>query len=553
MFLAGLLATLLALALLLWVWHCHSGRTGPWGAGGGLEWPCWLVLRHWLVLQVLGRAMGRQRQHLEQGCKDVWQSQECFLRRRLEGTGVPEPDLDTFRKCRPLALHSSDGSNSPAQHLGPWALLFSGCSTDPALQGSMLCLDVLSRAHSEALSPRGTANFSWAPGRSLPAITWPLTTLCCTPVEAGTAPSRATALYVQLLFALRQRALRVLEAGLFSELYDALGLLRTNWEGLAQDLASGSLDTQLELPVRTRHRLDTLLAPDAARAAELRAECTRGWDGIARRLWPQLRVVVAAQPSSEQLYKDVLQAAECQGLPFYSPFYGTAGALLGVNLWPEQPDAHYLLCPGWTFCEFLPAGQGSQGPPETLLLADVCQGHEYELVLTAQAGLDRCCVGEVLKVAGFYNQCPMVEPMRRLSQTLSVRGEGIPEDGFYRSLRRAVALWPGARLVDYVCAESSLLGASSGACAPHYQVFMELQGLRDLSEGQRYKLDQCLQEDFPVYKSFRFKGSIGQVQLHLVAVGAFLELRDTVDFPAPMARVLRDTNPLHFIQSKVIS
>lgn len=31
-------------------------------------------------------------------------------------------------------------------------------------------------------------------------------------------------------------------------------------------------------------------------------------------------------------------------------------------------------------------------------------------------------------------------------------------------------------------------GASSGACAPHYEVFVELRGLRDLSEGQRYKV-----------------------------------------------------------------
>ncbi|EMP40504.1 Signal transducer and activator of transcription 5B [Chelonia mydas] len=164
-----------------------------------------------------------------------------------------------------------------------------------------------------------------------------------------------------------------------------------------------------------------------------------------------------------------------------------------------------------------------------------------------------CRIGEVLKVAEFYNQCPVVGPVRRLSQTLSVRGEGVPEERFYRSLRRAVAMWPGARLVDYVCAESSLLGASSGACAPHYQVFVELRGVRDLSEAQRYKLDQCLQEDFPVYKTFRLKGSIGPVRLHLVAAGAFRELRDAVGPPGPMARVLRERRPLHFIQSRVVS
>ncbi|XP_067397062.1 GH3 domain-containing protein [Emydura macquarii macquarii] len=549
-------AGLAALALLLLLLLLCARRCAP-AAGGGRAGPRWLlVLRHRLALRALGWAAGRQRRGLERELEAgaVRRSQERLLRRLLGGAGAPEPDPETFRRRRPLVGPGGAGGESPALRPGLRALLLSACSSEPPLQGSVLYLDVLGRAHPEALSPLGTARFSWAPGRSLPAAAWPLPTLyCAPPAEAGTVPSRAVALYVQLLFALRQRALRVLEAGLVSELYDALGLLRAGWEGLAQDLASGKLSRRLELPAETRRRLDARLAPDTARAAVLRAECARGWDGLARRLWPRLRVVVAAEPSSEHFYGDALRAAECQGLPFYSPFYGAAGALLGVNLWPEQPDTRYLLCSGWAFCEFLPVGPGSQGPPETLLLSDVCQGQEYELVLTAQPGLYRCRVGEVLKVAGFHDRCPVVQPVRRLSQTLSVRGEGIPEEGFYRSLRRAVALWPGARLVDYVCAESSLLGASSGASAPHYQVFVELQGLRDLSEGQRYKLDQCLQEDFPVYKSFRFKGSVGPLRLHLVAAGAFMELRDAVGLPAPMARVLRETRPLHFIQSRVIS
>lgn len=55
---------------------------------------------------------------------------------------------------------------------------------------------------------------------------------------------------------------------------------------------------------------------------------------------------------------------------------------------------------------------------------------------------------------------PWTPPCCRESQALSVRGESIPEDRFCRSLCRAVGMWPGARLVDYVCVESALLGES---------------------------------------------------------------------------------------------
>ncbi|NWW93313.1 GHDC protein, partial [Rhynochetos jubatus] len=292
--------------------------------------------------------------------------------------------------------------------------------------------------------------------------------------------------------------------------------------------------------------------PDAARAAELRAECGRGFEGIVRRLWPRLEaVVVGTAHGAERLYCDALRQADCQGLPLYCPFYQAGGALLGVNLWPEEPAPRFLLCPDWAFYEFLPCP--AEEEPRTVLLGELWEGREYGLVLTARTGEYRCRAGEVLRVAGFHKQCPVVEPVCRESQVLSVRGESISEEQFCRSLCRAVGMWPGARLVDYVCVESGLLGASSGACAPHYQVFVELQGLRDLSEGQRYKLDQCLQEDVPVYKSFRFKGSIGPLRLHLVGAGAFARLREALGPPVPMPRVLREERLLQLIQSTVIS
>lgn len=67
------------------------------------------------------------------------------------------------------------------------------------------------------------------------------------------------------------------------------------------------------------------------------------------------------------------------------------------------------------------------------------------------------------------------------------------------------------------------------------------------------QLDQCLQEDFPIYKSFRFKGSIGPLRLHMVGAGAFARLRDALGSAIPMPRVLREERLLQFIQNTVIS
>ncbi|XP_030822028.1 GH3 domain-containing protein [Camarhynchus parvulus] len=511
------------------------------------------ALRHRLVHSALRRAGARYRRRLEDRDSDVRLRQERRLRRLL-GTGTGTAGgWEEFQEQHPLGQPCRDeapGVPLPSPLL--WALLPDCWDTDPRLQGSLLYLDALGAAFPRALARRGTAVLHWSPGCPRAPAGWPLPTLYCTPAAAAGLPSRAAALRLQLLFALRQRALHVLEAGLAAELHDALLTLRTEWPRLAQELELGRLSPQPGLPEELREELQALLSPAVARAAELREQCAHGFEGIALRLWPRLEVVVVrTMYGSERLYCDSLRQAECRGLPFYCPFYQAAGALLGVNLWPAEPVPRFVLCPDWAFCEFLPCLASKE--PRTVLLDELWEGREYGLVVTAQPGEYRCRTGEVLKVTGFHKQCPMVEPVRRESQTLSVRGESIPEEQFCQSLCRTLSLWPGARLIDYVCVESSLLGDSSGPCAPHYEVFLELQGLRDLSEVQRYKLDQCLQEDFPIYKSFRFKGSIGPLRLHLVRPRSFTRLREALGSPVPMPRVLREEQLLQLIQGAVIS
>ncbi|XP_069732873.1 GH3 domain-containing protein isoform X2 [Phaenicophaeus curvirostris] len=425
------------------------------------------ALRHRLACSVLLRAAVRYRRRLELLGSEVGLSQERCLRRLLpRGTALGS---EAFRERHPLGPSCpSDGALAARlPPLRPWALLRACWGSDPPLQGSLLYLDALRAAFPGALARGGTARLSWAPGRPRAPAGWPLPSLYCTPAEASALPSRAAALRVQLLFALRQRALRVLEAALAAELHDALAALRADWPGLARDLELGELSPQAGLAEDARGRLQALLVPDAARAAELRAECAGGFEGIVRRLWPRLQLVVVGMAhGAERLYCDALRQADCEGLPFYCPFYGAAGALLGVNLWPEEPAPRFLLCPDWAFCEFLPCP--AEEELRTVLLDELWEGREYGLVLTAQPGEYRCRAGELLRVTGFHKQCPVVEPVRRESQTLSVRGESIPEDRFCRSLCRAVGLWPGARLVDYVCVESTLLaGPVSPGGFPH--------------------------------------------------------------------------------------
>nr|XP_033703119.1 GH3 domain-containing protein isoform X5 [Tursiops truncatus] len=239
------------------------------------------------------------------------------------------------------------------------------------------------------------------------------------------------------------------------------------------------------------------------RAAELREALEQGPRGLALRLWPKLQVVVTLDAGGQAEAVAALGALWCQGLAFFSPAYAASGG---------QQDSRVV----------------------------------------------RCRLGDVVQVVGAYNQCPVVRFICRLGQTLSVRGEDTGEDVFSEALGRAVGQWPGARLLDHGCVESSILDSSEGS-APHYEVFVALKGLRNLSEENRDKLDHCLQEASARYKSLRFRGSVGPARVHLVGWGAFRELRaalaacPSAPFPPEMPRVLKHRYLAQYLQRRVLS
>ncbi|XP_037350003.2 GH3 domain-containing protein [Talpa occidentalis] len=500
----------------------------------------WLAsLQHRLAWGALGWAAAWQQRRLEQSTVHAGQRQQQALRWCLQGAQgsrcplAGSTDTSTFRSHLPLTETSqAQEEERQEQLLPPTATRYHG---EASLQATLLSLEALSKAYPEVLAPGGTA-------RVTPTSPWPCPLPWPCQVLDQVGPPGAQDSRSLLLEALRHPGLRVLEAGTAAELLDIFLGLEADGEELAEAIAAGNPGVPLP-----------------RRAAELRETLEQGPRGLALRLWPKLQVVVTLDAGGQAEAVAALGALWCQGLAFFSPAYAAAGGVVGLSLWPEQPRGCYLLPPGAPFIELLQVTKGAQEEAApTLLLAEAQQGEEYELVLTDRAGLTRCRQGDVVRVVGAYNQCPVVRFIRRLGQALNVRGEDIEEDTFSEALSRAVGQWPGAKLLDHSCIESSILDSSEGS-APHYEVFVALRGLRNLSEQNRDKLDRCLQEVSPRYKSLRFRGSVGPARVHLVEPGTFRALREALAarpesrFPPEMPRVLRHRHLAQFLQRGVVS
>ncbi|KAL3051530.1 hypothetical protein OYC64_001721 [Pagothenia borchgrevinki] len=572
--------------------------------GGNRSWSS--LLSQYLAVKGVGWLGRRQRKTLEADTLNVKRVQEETLLQRLrknENTSYGKQydfssikDIDGFRSRhpittyehyrelirriaageekliiadKPLILAMTSGTS------GASAMLLSTKDTNSEffLQGVAVCLDAMARAFPATDSLQRTTKFFYSPtfrqseagipigpNSSTPASSRHMLNLYTTPAPAFEVPSEKDTLYLHLLFALKDPSVGTLESNFASTVFYAFSALQDRWQELVEDIERGKVSSALALEPAVRSSLEALMKPDPERAAQLRALFQDGFRGIAKRLWPHLHLVLAVDSGSNQIYGEMLRENYCQGVPFYSPFYAATEGLIGVNLWPQEPNRRYLLCPRSMFCEFLPESGLEEEAPHTLLMEEVTEGQNYELIVTNASGLFRYRVGDIVKVVGFHNQCPIVEFQYRRGQMLSVRGEKVSEALFLDALKKAVALWPGAQLVDYCCAESGIMGDSIGASDPHYQVFVELKGVRNLSEEQRYRLDTCLQQDSAVYRSFRSKGSIGSMRVQLVAQGAFKELREhmmaysnTSPNTFKMHRVLRRKEYADFLLGKTVS
>ncbi|XP_022086715.1 GH3 domain-containing protein-like [Acanthaster planci] len=371
------------------------------------------------------------------------------------------------------------------------------------------------------------------PNSSSPKSTKGLLPLYTTPLAGYDITTEPEALYVHLLFGLMDRNLGMIEANFASLVHTAFVELERKWPSLVQDIEHGHVSRSLQIDEDVRQRLDQLIKPDPERAAELRKEFEKGFDGIAKRIWPHLHIVAAVDSGPFQMYGKLLDERYTTDIPTYSALYAATEGLIGVNIWPKRSKRQYLLAPRSMFYEFIPVDKIFEDQPQTLFIDQVTKGSTYELVITNAGGLYRFRLGDVVKVVDFYNECPVVELKYRKGQYLNVRGEKTSEDILYKALTDTVDGWEGVSLVDYSCAESPLLEKqdASDNSFPHYIVFVELSNEKDakapvhLDEKQKLQLDENLRQQSFVYNSFREKGSIAPAVVHIVRRGSFKRLK----------------------------
>ena len=352
------------------------------------------------------------------------------------------------------------------------------------------------------------------------SIKYILPIMYTSPLEIMKINDKESAQYLHLLFALKETNLMYISAVFISHILDMLRYLDENSESLINDIRKGRITHNLKIDSATRNTLNKQLKPDASRADFLSREFKKGAKGICQRIWPKLAYIVTVTGANFSIYDEKVNYYT-DYLPIYSTAYAATEGMIGIN--PYASKISYVIIPDTVFYEFIPVSDCLKNNPKTYNIDELSIDQSYEIVLTNYAGLYRYRLGDVVKVVGFYNNCPKIEFLYRRNQLLNMVSEKTTEEHLTSTISNTISKLK-LNLVDYTtCADNSL---SPG----RYIFYLELNDPISprLSASIEDVLDNELQKCNLAYGRFRRNHKLSKAKVVLLAPKTFLAIKETL-------------------------
>ncbi len=152
--------------------------------------------------------------------------------------------------------------------------------------------------------------------------------------------------------------------------------VENNWNVLCDDIANGCLAASVGLPCELEKEINFHLAPKPERAKELRREFTRGFQGIARRVWPNLRFVRMLTTGGFATQSRFLARHYMEGVTQCCITHVSTEGFMGINISERATEPQYVAAINYGFMEFIPVAKISCSQPKTLFAEEVIQVYE---------------------------------------------------------------------------------------------------------------------------------------------------------------------------------
>ena len=264
--------------------------------------------------------------------------------------------------------------------------------------------------------------------------------------------------------------------------------IEKNHEEIISAMEARTIPDNIKLSPEMREMLLSLEISDE-RIAYIKNEMAKGFDGIAKRLWPKLVLLTGIGSRNLSAENDMLKKYApdvSQSFNFYISTECFVGECIAEN------DYSIVFVPGRDYVEFRSYDTDEE---EYFLPQELKVGELYEPLITNFCGLYRYRMGDLIKVIGFQGEYPLFEVLGRINMSISVAGE--------RTLLSQVEKVAERFREDGIVFSMYCFGHSVTTKSANYRLV--ISGLEsDISEDELIRrTDTYLMEENPQYKELR--------------------------------------------------
>jgi hypothetical protein len=336
------------------------------------------------------------------------------------------------------------------------------------------------------------------------------------PFEACQISDTTARYYVCLLFALRNRNLRIIGATFPVLALQMCTFLDNHAESLIHDIQTGEIAPWLKLDSSLRSTLERKWDSDPQRAEELWQAFKANQKLTPKLAWQNLSFMVTARGGTSNFYFE--RFPEYFGdVPVFGGTYACAEGVLGVHR--DFNTDSVIPAIDSVFLELIPENQWNASNPTTILPWEAKVGDRYRIVFTNVGGFYRYDLGDVVEIDGFYEKAPLILFRHRQGGVMSSSTEKTTEAHVIEVMGRLQQQFG-------ISLENFCITLSKDAFPAHYLVNIELAQGSDLDDPELFlqQFDEVMKDVQEAY-ALKRKDQVPLPRLRILAPGSFESLR----------------------------
>ena len=204
------------------------------------------------------------------------------------------------------------------------------------------------------------------------------------------------------------------------------------------DIRDGTISAGCDLTTAIRQTLESRLKKNPGRAAELERMVNHYGMLRPKDYWPRLKMIGCWKGGSVGVRLHELSRWFGESMPVRDLGYMASEAQMTVPI--SDSGSAGILDVGANFYEFIPEADIDSTEPATLTCAELKEGENYYPILTTPGGLYRYDINDVVRVAGFFQQTPLIEFVRKGRDVTNITGEKLHVNQVIRAMELAQAV-----------------------------------------------------------------------------------------------------------------